>query len=238
MSPESLVAELKQLLSEKLKSIILYGSSASGDFIQGVSGHNVLLVADPLGVQELGVIAPITNRWEKAGHPAPQLMTPAELATSADVFPIEIQDMQRSRKVLWGEDLLANLQVDSSHLRMQLEHDLRSKLLFYRQRYLQTCQSPKNLSGLLVSSLSTFLVLFRAALTLYDEGVPLCKVEALQKLAKHLRFDPQPFETVWQWKTQQNIPQNVDVKQLARDYLSAIERVVMAVDMQLHPKKT
>lgn len=238
MSPESLVAELKQLLSEKLKSIILYGSSASGDFIHGVSGHNVLLVADPLGVQELGVIAPITNQWEKAGHPAPQLMTPAELATSADVFPIEIQDMQRSRKVLWGEDLLANLQVDSSHLRMQLEHDLRSKLLFFRQRYLQTCQSPRNLSGLLVSSLSTFLVLFRAALTLYDEEVPLCKKEALQKLAKRLTFDPQPFETVWQWKARQKATPNVDVKQLARDYLSAIERVVMAVDMQLHPKKT
>jgi len=238
MSPENLVTELKNLLSARLKSVILYGSSASGDFIPGVSGHNVLLVVDPLGSQELELVAPAVAKWTREGHPAPQLMTPAELATSADVFPIEILDMQRSRKVLWGEDPLSHLQVNQEHLRMQLEHDLRSKLLFFRQRYLETCQSPKNLSGLLVSSLSTFLVLFRAALTLYDEEVPLCKEEALQKLAKRLAFDPQPFETVWQWKARQKATPNVDVKKLAYDYLSAIERVVMAVDMHLHPKNS
>lgn len=238
MSPESLVDELKKLLSERLKSVVLYGSSASGDFIPGVSGHNVLLVVDPLEPQQLEMVAPVVAKWTKGGHPAPQLMTSAELMTSADVFPIEILDMQRSRKVLWGEDLLANLQVTSGHLRMQLEHDLRSKLLFFRQRYLETCQSPKNLSGLLVSSLSTFLVLFRAALTLYDEEVPLCKEEALHKLAKRLTFDPQPFETVCKLKARKQTAPNLDVKKLAQEYLSAIERVVMAVDLHLHPKNS
>lgn len=238
MSPESFVTELKKLLSEKLKSVILYGSSASGDFIPGVSGHNVLVIVDPLGPLELESSAQAVSKWMKGGHPAPQWMTSAELATSADVFPIEILDMQRSRKVLWGEDPLSHLQVNQEHLRMQLEHDLRSKLLFFRQRYLETCQSPKNLEGLLISSLSTFLVLFRAALTLYDEEVPLCKEAALQKLAKRLNFDPLPFETVWQLKARQKPASNVDIKKLSQEYLSAIEWVVMAVDLHLHPKNS
>jgi len=104
--------------------------------------------------------------------------------------------MQRSRKTLFGADLLTSRTVDPAHLRMQLEHDLKSKLLFFRQRYLAASQDPKRLAKLLASSLSTFLVLFRAAIKLYDEDTPLQKKDALQKLGAYLTFDASPLTRV------------------------------------------
>src|SRR5437870_4596473 len=130
MTPEQFIEQLQVALGDKLKSVVLYGSAATGDFMEGVSGHNLLVVAEPCGTSELAAIASAAQKWEQAGNPLPQFFTPAELAGSADAFPIEILDMQRSRKILSGADLLANLTVDHAHLRMQLEHDLKSKLLF------------------------------------------------------------------------------------------------------------
>lgn len=236
MKPEDFVDDLKTTLAGKLKSVVLYGSAATGDFLEGVSGYNLLVVAEPLGTSELQAVHPAAVKWEKAGNPLPQFFTSAELAGSADTFPIEILDMQRSRKVLFGADLLAGLTVDPAHLRMQLEHDLKSKLLFFRQRYVAASNAPERLASLLASSVSTFLVLFRAALELYDEKVPACKRDALQKLAAYIAFDPRPFESLLEFKSSRKLPAGIDLQTLAANYLTAIEQIVQAVDQHLHPK--
>jgi len=236
MTPEQFVEQLKTALADKLKSVVLYGSAADGDFIEGVSGHNLLVVAEPLGARELTAISTAAQKWEQAGNPLPQFFTPTELAGSADAFPIEILDMQRSRKTLFGADLLTSRTVDPAHLRMQLEHDLKSKLLFFRQRYLAASQDPKRLAKLLASSLSTFLVLFRAAIKLYDEDTPLQKKDALQKLGAYLTFDASPFLEVLELKTKVTIPPDLNLHSLSSRYLASIEQIVHAIDQHLHPE--
>lgn len=235
MTPEQFAEQLQAALAGKLKSVVLYGSAATGDFIEGVSGYNLLVVADPLGASELLAISSAAEKWEKAGNPLPEFFTPSELASSADAFPIEILDMQRARKTLFGADLLAALIVDPAHLRMQLEHELKSKLLFLRQKYLAASQDPKRLTRLLVSSLSTFLVLFRAAVRLYDEDVPMDKQAALQVLGTRLAFDASPFLAVLEFKAKGQLPPDIDLKMLANRYLASVEQVVRAIDQHLHP---
>lgn len=236
MTPESFVGELQEILQEKLKSVVLYGSTAAGDSVPGIMRHNLLVVVEPLGAPELRSLSAATLRWAQEGHPLPQFFTPAELASSVESFPIEILDMQRARKVLFGADLLQGLMIDPAHLRIQLEHDLRSKLLYFRQRYISTCQDPQRLTGVLVGSISTFLVLFRAAITLYDVEVPERKQDALEKLATFIAFDPRPFQTLLQLKAQQKLPPGVDISALAIDYLAAIERITQAIEQHLHPQ--
>lgn len=236
MTPEQFVEQLRTALADKLKSVVLYGSAADGDFIEGVSGYNLLVVAEPLGASELTAISTAAQKWEQAGNPLPQFFTPTELAGSPDAFPIEILDMQRSRKILFGADLLTSLTVDPVHLRMQLEHDLKSKLLFFRQRYLAASQDRQRLAKLLASSLSTFLVLFRAAIKLYDEDVPLQKKDALQRLGTHLSFDASPFLSVLELKSEVTIPPDLNLQLLSSRYLASIEQIVHAIDQHLHPE--
>ena len=92
------------------------------------------------------------------------------------------------------------------------------------------------MAGLLASSLSTFLVLFRAAVKLYDEEVPVSKQEALRKLATHISFDSGPFESVMELKAQRKLPPGIDLQGLAGRYLASVERIVQAIDQHLHPQ--
>ena len=234
MTPEQLAERLKQAMPAGLRAVVLYGSAAAGDHIAGHSDYNVLVVADRLGLAELNALAPTAVAWERAGNRPPVLFTPKELRASADAFPIELLDMQQSRKVLFGDDLLAEIKVNPEHLRLELERELQANLLQVRERYLLTRGKPRQVVNLLGSSLSTFLVLFRAVLRLYRADVPLRKLDALPALAKEIGFDPQVFLTIHELKEGRRKPREVAAATLAETYLKTIEQIVAAVDRRLH----
>ena len=57
MTSEQLVKALQEAMGPNLKSIVLYGSAAAGDFMPGVSGHDILIIAERLGAAELSALA-------------------------------------------------------------------------------------------------------------------------------------------------------------------------------------
>ena len=63
-------------------------------------------------------------------------MTRDELERSADVFTIELLDMQQHHRVLFGEDVLKGLQIPMDLHRVQVEYELREKLILLRQHIL------------------------------------------------------------------------------------------------------
>jgi hypothetical protein len=233
MNLEELVKTLHDALGERLKSVLLYGSAAAGDYLPGVSGMDVLIVAEPFGQPELAAIAPHLRQWERSGNPLPELFTPAELATSLDVFPIELLDMQQSRRVLFGSDPLASITIDMNDYRRQLEHELKTRLLQLRRSYLAAAGDEPRLARLMGASLSTFLVLMRAALRLYNDPVGPDKTGAIDRLAKHVQYDPQPLNEVLAYKKRQAEPQPGEIQSLFARYLATIEQIVHAVDQHL-----
>lgn len=234
MTPEEFAARLQRSLPDGLRSVVLYGSAASGDFVRGVSHYDLLVVVDQLGPGELANLASPVRDWQSLGNPVPQIFTEAELKSSADAFPLELLDMQQSHRVLSGSDPLSEIQVHPSCLRLQLERELKGKLLLLRERYLVAHGKEKRVVSLLVNSVSTFLVLFRGALRLFQETIPAVKVDALNELARHVSFDPEPFQTVLLMKAGTQRQRDIDVPGLFRKYLTAIEQIVSAVDRHLH----
>jgi hypothetical protein len=81
----------------------------------------------------------------------------------------------------------------------------------------------------MVQSLSTFLVLFRAALRLYQKSVPNIKLESLHALAKHIDFDTRPFERIFELKTQPRKGNRIAEPVSFGSYLTSIERVTNAI---------
>ncbi len=230
MSPEQLAEQLRQALGERLKSVVLYGSAAVGDFIDKVSRFDVLVVVDPVGMSELNAMMPVVVAWSKSGQPAPQIFSPAQLTSSADTFAIELSDMRQSRKVLVGADLLAELKIERPHLRLQLERELKGKLLALRRKYLLTAGQRDAVMDLIMGSLSTFLVLCRATLRLFDENCPAHKHDALQRLKEHIAFDPQPFFQIEACKRQGRATADIEPEALFASYLKSIETIVAAID--------
>ena len=236
MTPEELVKQLESAIPGRLCSVVLYGSAAAGDFVPGTSNYNVLVVLDPLGPTELNALVKPALQWAKAGNRPPLLFDRKQLKASAEVFPIELLDIRQSHRVLWGEDPLADIVIDHEHLRLQLERELKTKLLSLREHYLLTGGRPKPIVELLTSSIAGFLVLFRAALRLFQEEAPAGKIDALRLLAQHIRFDPQPLLEIDALKHRRRKPREIVPQTLFESYLTTIEQVVEAVDRHLHPQ--
>jgi len=241
MTTEQLLKALHEALGPDLKSVVLFGSAAAGDFVEGVSGRDILIVAEKLGSVELGALSAPLARWRQAGNPQPQLFAARELANSADVFPIELTDMQQARQVLFGDDPVADIKIEMYHFRLQVERELKSRLLLLRKNYLACRGRSADIARVMTASVSTFLVLFRAALRLYDESPPPPqKAAALEKLAQHVKFDPQPLLTVLDLKQHEKHPAAGTIDTLFGQYLESIDRVVHAVDQHLrslHPQR-
>jgi predicted nucleotidyltransferase len=233
VTPEQLVEKLKVFSPTGIRSVVLYGSAAAGDYVGKRSDFNVLVVMERLGVEELKRFLSPSSEWVRAGNPPPLLFTLEELRGSADVFPIEILDLKDSHRVLLGEDVTSDIQVDMENLRLQLEHELKAKLIRLRERYLETGGKAKRIAELMIASLSSFLVLFRAALRLFQDQVPTVKVQAVRELSGHIPFDPSVFELIESLKEGTKKIGEVDPDQLFERYLLTVEGIVTAIDEHL-----
>jgi hypothetical protein len=230
MIPEQLSKWLSEVLGDRLKCVMLHGSAVAGDFVAGESNYNLLVVIEPLGLSELRAVGPPLAAWDRAGHAVPILFSPGQLNASLDLFPIEMLDIKQWRRILFGSDLLTEVRVEPMHLRRAVERELTGKLLALRGKYAVVADNPRAVRELMVASLSTFLVLFRAALRVYETEVPETKLEATRALAKHIAFDAEPFERLFEMKQSSPGARRgvADVSFAA--YLGAIEGVAKAIN--------
>lgn len=230
IDPNTFTRTLQDALGEQLRAVILYGSSVSGDFVAKRSDYNLLVVVADLGFPVLKRLREPFAKWVKSGQRAPLLFTEKRLQQSADVFPIELYDLRDRRKTLFGKDVIAALDLSPKNLRHQLESELKGKLIALREGYFACDGKPKDLTELVVASLSNFQVLMRAALRLHGAEIPAEKDAAVDLLAQRARFDVAPFHQAAQIKSGALSPKSVDGEQLFAQYLAAVEQLVDAVD--------
>jgi len=230
MKLEAFTQEVKEALGDGLISLVVYGSSATGEADKQYSDINTLIVAKSLDVPVLKQLAGAISGWVKKGQPAPTLFTMSRLEKSVDVFPIEVLDMKERNRVLAGEDVLSGLEVDTSNLRFQVEQQLKGKFLQLRDAYLLTDNKQKLIVELLVQSLSTFQILFRAAYRLYAPTETINKAQAATKLAEKVGFSAEPFLQVSRLRAGELKAKDVAVEYLFADYLQAVSLAADAVD--------
>jgi hypothetical protein len=227
---DQLIERLQRALGDQLASVILYGSAASGEFHSAYSDLNVLCVLRRVGPEELLALDPLFRWWCDLGHQPPLLLTETEVRNSTDCFPIEFHDMVERRKVLFGADLIAGLDIDDSFYRAQVEYQLRAALLRLRRKAAAVLHDHKLLANLLAESVATFLILGRHALRLAGEQPDYSKRATIDALGERFRLEPAPLVTLMDLREGKTTPRAIDVPQLFRQYLLAVETLVEAVD--------
>ena len=229
---EALIDDLRSAHGRNLVSVILYGSAATGDFVREQSDYNLLIALHEITPKDLRAAQAPMREWNRMGHPVPVYFTVAELEDAADVFPIEFHQMEQARKVLFGVDVLTNLKISDQYLRHQTEYELRSKLIGLRRRYIGASASAESLMSLMVSSLTSFTVLFRAVLLLHGFNSPVTKNEIVAETARQLKIDSKPFEKISDIRenTSSNKLDETSANELFTDYLREIEKIIEAVD--------
>ena len=77
---QELVDRLKHAQSERLRSVVLYGSAAAGEHNEHFSDLNVLCVLTRVTPAELADSEPIFKWWREQGNPSPLLFSEDEAA--------------------------------------------------------------------------------------------------------------------------------------------------------------
>ena len=105
------VDRLRQAAGDNLESVVLYGSAVSGEYDPEFSNINLLCFLRDTSYPKLQGLAPTVEGWFKDGHRPPLFITREELERSTDVFVIELMDIRRQHKVLFGPDYVGTLEI-------------------------------------------------------------------------------------------------------------------------------
>jgi predicted nucleotidyltransferase len=227
-----LVGDLKATHGDNLASVVLYGSAASGDFVQIESDYNILIALERIRPEDLRQAQAAMREWRRLGHPLPVYFTSAELHDAADVFPIEFHQMQRSRVVLYGRDPFESVRISDENLRHQTEYELRSKLIQLRRLYIPASVSAERLRDLMSDSISSFATLFAPVLMLHGQEPPVMKLDVVRATSRLLGLDGPVFERVFQLRKAGNDSTlgDTEANELFAAYIAQIERVIDSVD--------
>jgi hypothetical protein len=241
MVPEQQINDFVERLHEaaggNLEAVILYGSAVAGDFHPEFSNVNLLCVLHDTAFQHLQTLSAAVSSWGTKGQPCPLFVTRQELLRSTDVFAIELFDMQQHHRVLLGNDVLQGLDIPMHLHRIQVEYELREKLIVLRRGVLVAGRDQKQLMDLLLRSVSSFATLFRHALIALGQAAPSAKRDCIKKLGEQIGFDPDPVLQVLDVRERRTKSNALNVKAACARYLAVIEKVTGAVDEILESTK-
>ncbi|MEO0158942.1 MAG: hypothetical protein ABIL47_00490 [candidate division WOR-3 bacterium] len=162
--------EIVNFYKDNIISLYLYGSYAVGDEIEGISDYNLFLIlSDYKFSKELSLKYP------------PFIFTESELLSSIDTFPIEILDIKERGKLLYGRDILKDIEIDKNYLRNQIERELKQKIINFR-RALNF--ENKNLLIFMIMTYKSLTSILRAILHLNNLNKPLKRIFIYYEISK------------------------------------------------------
>src|SRR3569833_4667501 len=230
MTLDELVAQLKAAYGADLRSIVLYGSAAAGEHIAKRSDYNVLVIVDARDAAKLAGASAAARAWSEAGNPAPLTLTTSEWRGSADIFPMEYDDILARHKILYGEPPFDGIRVDKKDLRLQLEQEAMGKLIKLRQGTLASGNDGARQAELLGASASAIMIIFRAFLRLRGATAPKDNVALVQEVGRMAAFDAEPFKRVVRHVRGEQSVSAGEASAVLSGYLRGMEQLVGYLD--------
>jgi predicted nucleotidyltransferase len=226
---DAFAADLERAAGDNLRALVLYGSAARGNVGPG-SDVNLLLVLRDASAAALRPLGPAVRRWVKAGEPPPLIFSEESWRASADVFPIEVEDVRLHHRILRGVDPVQGLATSRDDLRRELEREARGKLIQLSAQYAAAAPEGRALGSLIAVSCKGFLVLFRAGLRLAGREAPVANETVARETAALCGFSADalawPLARLAGGKTPDLTPHDP----IAADFLDAVTAFVNFVD--------
>jgi hypothetical protein len=208
----------------------LYGPAVRHDTREEDREATTLLIVRDAAPAALRPIEAAIAAWTKRGNPPPLIFAEDGWRGSADVFPIEIQDMREAHLLVRGRDPFGWVPTTKEDLRRELEREIRGKLLRLRTEFVAAAPNGKALGELLLDSAGTFFVLFRAALRLADREPPQTPKALVHEVAEVAGLDATAFDWVLDRIVGHNVQPLRPYDPVGDRYVEQLERLVRFVD--------
>lgn len=228
---DTVLNRIRTVFKGNLVSVILYGSSAKGSFLAGRSDINLLIVRKENKTAELAGLTRSFRLWKRLFNCAvPLVLTESEIRGSTDVYPAEYRDIKEHHKVLHGKDVFCALSVSDRFLRLELENQIKSRLIFLRSSFILHSRRPRILRQILVSTLSTLEVLLTNILKL--KGIrPARDIRGILAQAQSaLKFRMEACKTAADHKERLTAIRRSESAALFASFIGEMEKLAQAVD--------
>ena len=145
MSIDTLAVQLREIFGERLKMIAAFGGNAQS-----------CAVVQNLTIDDLDRCAAHGSKWNTLGLDVPLFIVETELPRALDAFPLELNEIMATRRVLWGSDVFAELVIPKQELRRACEVQARGHVLHLREGYIQAAGDRKKVSDLVTAAVPAF----------------------------------------------------------------------------------
>ena len=227
---EEFVSDCKKIFGDDLVSIILYGSAAEGNYRPGKSDINFLVVLTEDGIDALDRALKKTGKWRKRNIATPLFLSGQYIQTSVDAYPLEYLNFQRHYQVVFGRDVLRDLMVDRSMLRLQCEREVKGKLLLLRRTFLETEGKARALKTAIGFSLTAFIAIFEGLLFLRGHDPIKDRKERIRRVCEDFGLDHSLFITLLEVKEDRLKVKDEQMRELFKRYLKQIRELASKVD--------
>lgn len=130
-----LIDNLRQTLGDDLIAVVLFGSAAENRR-RAVSDTNLAVVVKRFDAQRTAACREVVALSRVALRLRLLLLRSDEVSAASSAFAVKFADIQRRRKVLYGSDPFADLQIPRSAAIAQLQQALLNLVLRLRDQWL------------------------------------------------------------------------------------------------------
>jgi len=221
---------LLDLHKDHLISVFIYGSATGKNYIPKVSDINSVFVFKDLAFASLTASLKTVSKGISKKIAAPLFLTEKHIETSLDVFPIEFLDMKENHILLYGKDILLDLEIKEEHIRLFCEQQIKGKLIRIRQAYLEVGLKKKGMEALLKESLNSLIPVFRNLIRLNGKTPPVEKSEIIRELCQEFELEENVFLPIYKDTSNDEKIANQEVVVFIEKYLEEIRKLGLRVD--------
>ncbi len=163
------------------------------NLVSAVSYENerkLLIVVSKIKFNELHEIKQIFKGF------IPLILSEDEVKGGSDVFPLEFLNIKETGRLVFGKDYFKKYKVKKKDVRLQLEFELRSKLILLRERYLES-KSKQDLKAIIDSAISTILPLCRGLLYLKTTKLAKTEAEIIEKVCAKYKVNCEVVQNLY-----------------------------------------
>ena len=222
---DRLVAGLRSVFGERLRSIVAYGSHVEGN---GDGPLSCLALVKSLAVGDLEACAGMSHGWQREGIATPLLLPEDEFRRSLDAFPLEYGEIQRAHELLYGGNPFDGVTIDHADLRRACETQIKSHLVHLREGFIEAGGTPRAVSGLVTASAPAFGSLLRNIARLNGSGAR-DRATATRDGARRAQL-PDSIVTAILSLERPSVMTTTDAAKLFPEYLAAVEQLARFVD--------
>jgi len=205
---------IKEINGDNLVSIIFY------------QNNRLLAIFNELNLNNLEENSALVRKMEKKDI-IPLYLTVDYIRTSCDVYPLEYIQMKNRYDLLYGKDVLAEIEVPLGNLRLESEQKIKGVLIRLTQVVLEQGTGKAGLRKTCFLALEDLVAGLKGLLEIAGKKVSPEPLNIIKTAQEVLRLDLSSVERVYRWK---NGDKPAQYRQLVYDFYEKIEELADYAD--------